>query len=384
MHNDFAHNAWLNKTETELLFALLRKAIGTADHVDMPSGGFSWDKVLLTLEKHSLIGLTADAIMSLPVDQRPSQGIQMKLLQHSAALTKSHHKLNAAICTIFSALQAEGLHPILLKGQGLAALYPQQYTRSCGDIDLYLHSEEFFKGARIIFQLCGDDREIPEEQPDLQHHIETNYGEVHVEIHYRPDTPAIHHIRDAYRQWMAEELHHTDTVLINGMPIAVPRLQTNVVYVFEHMLRHLMWGGIGIRQYIDVLMLLRQEGIDTVQLHRDLDRFHLLEPWQMLGGIMVYQLGLPRCLYPMWNTRRAGYSQGYSLRFVLFSGNFGQLLNYYKGYVEMERRSIRRIIMSLRYNWHYQRYMFHLVPYGRRQRMWNELRRLYWVIRRMF
>lgn len=367
---------WMGEAETEVFFALLRRALwGTGN---LPQRPFSWECVIYAFEQHAVLGVVADAIMSLPQAERPGMAIQMKVMRYVGTLAQLHHKFDKVACMISDTLTSQGLHPVMLKGQGLATLYPKQHTRSCGDIDVYLHPEEFEQGTRLIYDLCGDERKVEITEPEIMHHVSCNYDEVHIEIHYRPGTTIYDSNRKEYEQWLAEEFRTTDSVLINGREIAVPHHHVNVIYVFCHLLRHFIGSGIGVRQFIDLMLLIQSKPIDRKALERDLLRFHLLEPWQIIGGVLVYQLGMREEDFPLWNAKRAAYLQGENLRFILMGGNLGQLKRSGDIYEKHDKHSLLGILGAIVYRWKEWKFynldfLYHLAPYENKHRALKSL-----------
>lgn len=65
---------------------------------------------------------------------------------------------------------------------------------------------------------------------------------------------------------------------------------------------------------------LLDDPIAVIALRDRLEGAHLLDAWQILGGVLVWQLGFPKGLYPLWYERNARYSQGYSLRYFKDGG----------------------------------------------------------------
>lgn len=367
-----------------VIFTLLRRALGFADSDEVVPEN-DWCSTITLLREHALLGLAADSIMSLPVELRPNMELQMTVLQYSASLTQMHYTLNEAISDVFRMMKDADLHPILLKGQGLATLYPKRYTRSCGDIDVFLLPEEFDKGCSIIFEYCSETPSLSVDEngrktffrnPNTIHLTAHKGDDIKFEIHYLPASTAIADIKGEYNEWMTEKLRQYDSVKINGVDIAVPRMQVNVVYVFEHILKHMRTEGVGLRQFVDWMMLLHHGygNIDHQQLRTDLTRFHLLDAWQVLGGILVWQLGLPENEFPLWNKRKAKHSQGKNLEYIIYAGNLGERLGEYKEYYSM-RPSFKRDILALRYALRYQRFMYHVLPYDTPRKVWSDILR---------
>lgn len=265
-------------------------------------------------------------------------------------------------------------------------MYPKKFTRGCGDIDVYLKPDEFEKGCRIIYDYCDVNPSTPVTPLPNNIHLTAHKGEnVKFEIHYLMADTAIADIKEEYNQWISQtsfSFPQRGEVTINGMKIGILPMQLNVIFVLEHLLKHLRSGGVGLRQFVDWMLLLHDAAspesanrIDHEQLRKDLKRFHLLDAWQVLGGILVWQLGLPKGEFPLWNERKARYSQGRNIEYILCAGNFGSTLAEYKGYYNMAP-SLKRDLLALKYALHYQRFMYHVMPYDTPRKVWSDVKRV--------
>lgn len=292
---------------TNRFFAILRAAIWGGD-ID---GRGEWDGVIAELKRHGLIGVAADVLVgkcSLTENQED------EILRLMGRLVQWHYDLEEVIVRIFPLLEDNGVRPVLLKGQGLSRLYPMENTRACGDVDVFVGLSDFQK-AMCLLGANADECHVQEDKM----HGDVEIGDVHVEVHYRVTNGAITGMADDMNQWLETQfLCNSQRMDFQGSSILVPSLETNAIYVFEHLLRHLRNGGVGIRQFVDWLMVLKALNGKSI----DIDE-RLLRPWQVLGGILVYQLGLPVSLFPRWDEGLARKSQGEVLRYIMNSGNFG-------------------------------------------------------------
>lgn len=58
--------------------------------------------------------------------------------------------LDCTVARFSEQLRENGVQAVLLKGQGVATLYPHPRRRQCGDIDLYVGVEQFDKTKRLF------------------------------------------------------------------------------------------------------------------------------------------------------------------------------------------------------------------------------------------
>lgn len=377
----------MTSAEQEIFFELLRAFIWQRKvNLKVFQTPFSWSNICRSLESHALLALVADAILNanekLPSDCQLTQIQVMAIMQHSATIAQTHFELNAAVVDIINYLQ-KSLVPqtpnlVLLKGQGLATLYPIRNTRSCGDIDIFVGREQYVKICHLVDEYCGNAyHDIKIEEGDI--HYKAFLGKVEFEIHHSAAYTAIPSIRDEYNRWAADWLtpEKCNTVTINGAFIKVPPFQFYIIYLFEHLLKHLRYEGVGIRQFIDWLIVLNaamnMSSVSIQQLKSDLKHFHLLEAWQTLGGILVYQLGYPKSKFPLWNESRALHSQNKNLQFIIECGNFGEDITANREFANMSP-SMHRNFLAFKYYLSRLQFEYQLLPWDTPRRFIRQLK----------
>lgn len=269
----------------------------------------------------TVAGLVAHGIAALPEASQPPADVINRMLYVTARNRAGHALLNTTLENITALLQQEGIRPVLLKGQGLAALYRHDASRTCGDIDLWIGSEAYPEACRKARGWndggkCQDGRK----------HFHFTFGGVPVELHRMTERmPYGLHDR-MFRQWTEHALREGNCprVTINGHGYEVPPDDYNIIYVFNHFFHHFMLGGVSLRQLCDWALLLDAAGgnIDIQALERHLRTFSLWRPWQLFGRIAVEQLGLPASRMPFYSPSCPGTRK--ALLFILDSGNFGK------------------------------------------------------------
>ena len=163
-------------------------------------------------------------------------------------IRRQNMKVNAVAGKLFSMLREDGLRCCILKGQGNALMYPNPYSRTPGDIDVWIHAsrERIIEYASKKFELEDDIR--------LQH-LETSLDGVPVELHFFPcsmNNP-IYHTR--LQKWFRRNADLQCSHIV-GLPdgagdIAIPTTAFNVIYQLMHLYHHFFDEGIGMRQIID-------------------------------------------------------------------------------------------------------------------------------------
>lgn len=116
------------------LFALLRAALWKEEvDVSLFKGAVDWKAVSALAFRQTVLGLLYEGIMRLPQEYRPERALILKLHSWCVQTVQRHHLLNEVWKEIAGRLEGEQIHCVLLKGQGLAANYPEPLRRACGD-----------------------------------------------------------------------------------------------------------------------------------------------------------------------------------------------------------------------------------------------------------
>lgn len=368
----------MNKKEQSLFFYILRRALWGNEHdaqvVDYEGVDSNvWSNVLTALEGHGLLAFAADALMrlneELPVDKQLPPMKTFELLQFSANIAQTHFELNNAVAKIFGLLEEAGVKPILLKGQGLAAIYPIANTRSCGDIDIYVGEKGYSKAKEIIDSMCSD-AEIAQSQEDPhQYHIA--HGDIIYELHPVAGFCADSLRQKKYEKWSSEQLSTDRCEYVNikdyndeNHVVAVPNLQFNVTYLFDHLCRHLRFQGVGFRQFVDIAILLHQIAqkkicMDTFEA--DLRCCGLLKAWKLLSGILVINLGLPEDECPLYDSQQAIDSQGTILDNIIRDMDFGAKADW-RHQEEKYKFGWQRVLVCYKQQWKYFKINYRLFP----------------------
>lgn len=160
--------------------------------------------------------------------------------------------LNKRVTELVEFFRNHGLKSIILKGQGNALLYPNPFSRTPGDIDIWLEGKSIKEVIRIS----------KEKNPNgmaCYHHVDFgDFKGVEVEIHYRPSLMynPLHNCR-LQRWFMVHDEGFMVELPENAGTIRVPNWEFNIVFQLSHVYNHLLHEGIGLRQVIDYYYLLK-------------------------------------------------------------------------------------------------------------------------------
>ena len=221
--------------------------------------GMDWQELYSFASKQALLGLCFEGIERLgkeypeELKQNPiGRELLMTWMGKAQQIHRQNMKVNAVAGKLFSMLREDGMRCCVLKGQGNALMYPNPYSRTPGDIDVWIDAsrERIMEYAQKRFEL-GDDIRLQ--------HLETSLDGVPVELHFFPcsmNNP-IYHAR--LQKWFKRNADLQCSHIV-GLPdgagdIAIPTTAFNVIYQLCHLYHHFFDEGIGMRQIIDYFLV---------------------------------------------------------------------------------------------------------------------------------
>ena len=240
-------------------FAFLRYCLGYKGDMSRVVTGMDWQELYSFASKQALQGLCFEGIERLgkeypeELKRNPiGRELLMTWMGKAQQIRRQNRKVNTVASKLFSMLREDGLRCCVLKGQGNALMYPNPYSRTPGDIDVWIDAsrERIMEYAQNKFELEDDIR--------LQH-LETSLDGVPIELHFFPcsmNNP-IYHAR--LQKWFRRNADLQCSHIV-GLPdgagdIAIPTTAFNVIYQLTHLYHHFFDEGIGMRQIIDYFLV---------------------------------------------------------------------------------------------------------------------------------
>ena len=245
--------------KTSAIFLFLNYCLGKKVDMSMVVAQIDWRQLYNFASRQALLGFCFDGIERLTKEfseelkQNPiGRDLLMTWMEAAQQIRRQNVKVNAVAGKLFAMLREDGLRCCILKGQGNVLMYPNPYSRTPGDIDVWVNAsrEDITEYAKTHFEI-GDDIRF--------HHLETSFDGVPVELHFFPcimNNP-IYNVR--LQKWFKRnaDLQCSNVVsLPDGIgEIAIPTTTFNVVYQLTHLYHHFFDEGIGMRQIIDYFLV---------------------------------------------------------------------------------------------------------------------------------
>ena len=142
----------------------------------------NWRRLYTFASRQALLGFCFDCIERLGKDypEELKNPIERDLLitwmGKAQQIRRQNMKVNGVAAKLYSKFREDGLRCCILKGQGNALMYPNPYSRTPGDIDVWVNAsrEDITEYAKKHFEIGDDIR---------YQHIETSVDGVPVELH---------------------------------------------------------------------------------------------------------------------------------------------------------------------------------------------------------
>ena len=241
------------KKQLQIFFDFLRFCIGSDSEIPDSLKEADWKELYAIAKKQCLVGVLFDGIKKLPAEHvGMKKELLLQWMAESQMLEKANVRLNDAAIQVSEWFRKKGFRTCILKGQGNATMYPNPYSRTPGDIDIWVEGGD----KRVISFV----RSISPHEKACYHHIEfPSYKGVEVEVHYRPSFLLCfwhnRKLQEYYERVQEEQFSHRVMLGEQG-EIAIPTVEFNLIFQLTHIFSHLMNEGIGLRQLLDYYYVL--------------------------------------------------------------------------------------------------------------------------------
>ena len=304
----------------QIFFDFLRFCIGSDSEIPSSLKEADWKELYAIAQKQCLVGVLFDGIKKLPAEHvEMEKELLLRWMAESQMLEKANVRLNDAAIQVSEWFRKKGFRTCILKGQGNALMYPNPYSRTPGDIDIWVEGGD----KQVIYFV----RSISPHEKTCYHHIEfPSYKGVEVEVHYRPSFLLCFYnnrkLQKYYERVKEEQFSHRVMLGEQG-EIAIPTAEFNLIFQLTHIYAHLMNEGIGLRQILDYYYVLISDDLSLIRdrVQKELKELGL---WKFAGGIMYIMqevFGMPASQLMVRPNEKYGK---FVLNEVLEAGNFGR------------------------------------------------------------
>lgn len=307
----------------QVFFDILKAGIWEYDVHPSKHDTIDFSKIYKLASEQAVVGVVTAGLEHI-VDIDTPKDFVLAMVGETLQLEQRNRAMNEFIEELIAAFKKFDIHALLVKGQGIAQCYERPLWRTCGDVDLFLDKENYYKAKEYLGEIA---QHVEEEYKDRLHMgftinswIVELHGTLRSDLGTRIDNgmdslQAVTFGKNRYRMWKNGQLE-----------VCLPAPDEDILYVFVHILQHFFQGGIGLRQLCDWCRLLwtYQNEIDVDLLNRRLLEMGLVREWKAFAALAVEYLGMPIEAMPLYSSDKSWKSKADRIiSMIMETGNFG-------------------------------------------------------------
>lgn len=386
----------MHNNATTYFFELLQMAVGRREGLSGTPAKEEWKAMFRMAREQALVGVFTEAVCCLPEEMRPPRKPLARLCSEVMMIEDTNRLLFGKCCDLSEALAADGFDSCVLKGQGMALLYPKPLLRKSGDIDVWMkprydndddaprydddnledsiYSYARTKGTVVdaVYHHLGVPLRIERGADGKVTMAASDNAADDVEMHFRPSfmfCPRHNRRMQAWfdEQWPLMQKHRVQVKAeffasdrnTKAGSFCCPTPEFNAIFALTHIYRHLFDEGIGLRQLLDyyyvlvaALSPLVNEGKGRrSEIIANLKRFGLYRFAQAVMYVLHEVFALPEneMLVPM-NAKTGRFL----LCEILRAGNFGRFDDRVS--IDADETPFHKLIRRQRYSLRLLRY----------------------------
>ena len=327
----------------QAFLALVRAGLWEKEARLLPFGQISFEEIVRLAEEQSVLGLVSAGIEHVSDVVVPKE-TRLAIAGRVLTMEQRNVAMNGFIGLMIEKMRLRGgITTLLVKGQGIAQCYERPLWRACGDVDFFLHEENYEKAKQFLEPLAS---EVEKEGRYSKHLGMTIDGWV-VELHGSLRGGLSSRINRVLDDIKHGAFYEGDVrVWMNGnTQVSLLGVDGDAVFVFCHILNHFYRGGVGLRQFCDWCRLLwtYRGSINVGLLEARLKEMGLVSVWKAFGAFAVEYLGMPGEAMPLYSdSSRMRKKAAKIASFVMEVGNMGHNRDnsYYRKYPYVIRKAL--------------------------------------------
>lgn len=243
----------------KLFYELIRLSVGSSSVLSSHPSSHEWQSLLTEAIKQAIDGVSFEGFLKyqeFSENVQESKKIKLQWIASVLLLEQRNELTNLRVQQLSDFFSQGKFRTCVLKGQGIALLYPNPKHRHCGDIDLWV------EGKRDDIVNYIRSKGIKVYDVHLVHATAEFFKDVAVEIHFCPSwmyNPFFNRRLQLFfaSQASAQFAHYDEKV-----GFAYPTIFFNLVHSMVHINRHVFEEGMGLRQLMDYYFILKHSSRD--------------------------------------------------------------------------------------------------------------------------
>lgn len=289
-----------NEMEKTLLEILRREITGEDGTEKMELSVAGLNAVMRLAREHAVTGLVANAAMRnrIVIAGGAAEGrgeVVMRLMQQTMAHRQNQRRFEDAVGRFARLMKENGIAYVVFKGLAVARYYPEPFVRTMGDVDFYVPQRDFLRAVEVIERRLN----VVMDKEDVDKHYSFDWQGIRFEMHYQIETFGSHRHQLCFDRMIDEAMaEHTDSFTVcdsdgNETEVSVLPPTEDLIVVFKHWFNHLLVEGVGLRQTLDLAVLLNayRDKINVGRLMTALDGIGYMKAFRAMLAMMKRYFG---------------------------------------------------------------------------------------------
>ncbi len=239
--------------ERDLFFELIRVALGVQDRLSTLPSVSEWEKIYTFSQEQTLVGIAFSGLERLPEEQKPDVDLLLDWWGMTRMIVELNNLMDVRTMETVKHFRDAGFRANVLKGQGIARLYPKPERRQSGDVDVWVVPNEHEKreAREVVYEFARKHDAEGKLYGVNYHHIHYHlFEDAEVEVHIYPSY--------MHNPFHNTRLHEFFSLYLPNDEMTPP-LAFNRVFILLHCFDHFLGHGVGLRQVMDYYYVLRSE-----------------------------------------------------------------------------------------------------------------------------
>lgn len=311
---------------TNLFIELLQATLGTREKLSRVPSSAEWVAIYNEAERQAIAGILVSGIEKLPDEQRPPKVLLLQWIGVCQQI-EVQNTITSKTCIRFcDRLDRDGFYACVLKGQSNYRYYPTEMLRrrSCGDIDVWVVPKDKTCKHSVKAVIEYEQKTFDMSVLCWLHTGHTDENGVPVEVHFRPSFMSAPCSNRRFQKHFEDITACRTFASIDNAEIPCMSVDEDVIYQMNHIYRHLIDEGVGLRQVIDYFFLLTNWNKNHTRSKEDTMKIVSWLGMKKFAGALMYVLREVCGMKDEILLCPASVNDGqFLMNEILLSGNFG-------------------------------------------------------------
>lgn len=339
-----------------LLKILKRDIMGLNGTEKMELSVSGLNAVMRLAREHAVTGLVANAAMRnrIVIAGGAAKGrgeAVMRLMQQTMAHRQNQRRFEDAVGRFARLMKENSIAYVVFKGLAVARYYPESFVRTMGDVDFYVPKRDFLRAVEVIEQGLH----VKMDKEDVDKHYSFDWQGIRFEMHYQIETFGNRRHQHRFNRMIDEAMaEHTDSFTVcdsdgNETEVSVLPPTEDLIVVFKHWFNHLLVEGVGLRQTLDLAVILNayRDKINVGRLMTALDGIGYMKAFRAMLAMMKRYFGFEWLDSKFVLGCRDERYADKLMDAVMESGNFGR--KAYRNHTTGKKKSMETATRALRH-----------------------------------